>query len=115
MTVMPFFKHKRGPLADTYTPFEIPRWWTRLFRDRSKAIPPAIAATMEAHCITPPMDATPVHEEEVYEMNIAGIGSGMGLSAAHMQRCYIPSAPPATLSRTVTPRRSSIQGPNTNL
>ena len=101
---MPSLKHKRCPLADKYTPVGIPSWRTRLFRDRSTAVP-AMEATMEAHCMTPPMDATPVHEEEVYETNIAGIGSGMGPSATQMQRVYIPSPSPA-------PRRGSIQGPN---
>ena len=80
---MPSLKYKRGPFADTYTPVGIPRWKTRIFRDHSTAVF-AMEATMEAHCITPLMGATPVREEEVYETNIADLGSGMGPSATQM-------------------------------
>ena len=57
--------------------------------------------------MTLPMDATPVHEEEVYETNIDGIVLGKGPCATQMQRVYIPSPSPA-------PRPGSIQGPNIN-
>ena len=109
MTVMPFLKYKRGPLADPCTPVRTPRWRTRLFRDRSTATPTIEA--IGARSTTPPMDAIPIYEEEVYETNIAGIGSGMGPSTVLMQRICIPPASPA-LSRTVTPKRGTNQGPN---
>jgi hypothetical protein len=69
---------------------------------------------MDTDSIAPPMDALPVHEEEVYEMNIAGIGSGAGPSAAQLQSIRIPpDSPPALYSPgTVTPRRGANLGPN---
>jgi hypothetical protein len=108
---MPFSKHKRGPLTD------ISRWRTRLFRDRSTPVPaiPAVGIALEPQCVTPPMDATPIHEGEFYETNIAGIGSGKGLSAMCMQSVYIPRASPLTLSRTVTPRLGTDQRRNISL
>ena len=116
VTLMRFSKHKRDPLADPYTLVGITRWRTRLFRDRSTAIPATTIEAIETQSITPPMDATPIHEEEVYEFNIAGIGSWMGPGVLQMQRvCIPPASPPASptaLSRTVTPRRETNQEPN---
>ena len=111
---MRFLNHKRDPLADPYTPVGITltRWRTRLFRDRPTAIPATTIEAMGAQSITPPMDATPIHEEEVYEFNIAGIGSWMGPGVLQMQRVYIPPATPVALSRTVTPIRETDQGSN---
>ena len=113
MIVMPFSTHERDPLTDPYTPVRIPRWKTRLFRDRSKAVP-VVPPVTEAQRITPPMDTPSIYEEEVYETNIARICSGMSPGASQIQSVYIPPYSPPSLHRVVTPRRGTNQGPNVN-
>jgi hypothetical protein len=108
LILIPFSMFKRDPLADAYTPAGISRRTTRLFRGRSKAAVPATPPIMEVQSITTPMDALPIYEEEVYETNIAGIGSGMGPSTAQQQILRIPpDSPPPYRCTDVTSRRGT--------